>query len=327
MIARSRVLVLGASGFIGRRVVALLAASDWALAVAARHRSSARTPPGVEETRLDATDPSALARVLRDVVGVVNCVTGPAETIVAGARALFESAAASGLPSRIVHLSTMSVYGSARGEVSEQAPLRGDLDAYSAAKVRAEALAQVCETVVHLRPGIVYGPESLNWSDRIGRWLVERRLGDLGDAGSGICNLVHVDDVAAAAVRALRTPGIDGQAFNLGLPEALTWNEYFAQYAAALGVAPLRTISPLRWQLELKLLGPPLKAVEIAAGAARLGWRPPLPIRPWLATVCRHDIRLNVNQAEDVLGMQWTPLASGLRETAAWFHGERGRPR
>ncbi|MFM2289734.1 MAG: hypothetical protein RL684_2877 [Pseudomonadota bacterium] len=315
--SRERVLVLGAGGYIGRRIVAQLAASDWALPVAAWHRRPLQAAQGVESLRLDATDAQALAAALANVSGVVNCVAGDAATIVTGAQRLFDAAIAQPVAPRVVHLSSMAAYGSAHGLVDESAPLLGDLDAYSAAKARAEQLAQACPMVVCLRPGIVYGSGSPNWSVRIGEWLRQRRLGDLGEAGEGTCNLVHVDDVATAVLRALRLPGIAGRAYNLALPEPPSWNGYFRQYAQALGIAPLRAVSPLRWRLELKLFGPLLKLAEVGASAARLRWRPPAPIRPWLATLCRHDIRLDVRRAGGELGMQWLPLAQGLRDAAA----------
>ena len=265
--------------------------------------------------------------------GVVNCVAGSPQTIVGVARAVFDAVAAQPRPPRVVHLSTMAVYGTACGLVDESAALRGDLGPYGAAKIAAEALARSCSGVVQLRPGIVYGPTSREPSDYVGRWLAQRRLGDLGAAGQGVCNLVYVDDVAAAVLLALQKPGIEGQVFNLAQSAAPTWNEYFALYAQALGALPLRRISGSRLWLELNLLAPPLKLAGIgaaiavrAACAARAGaaasapaWQPPLPIRPWLLRLCRHDIRLDVRKAEGELGMRWTPLDTGLRATAAWF--------
>jgi nucleoside-diphosphate-sugar epimerase len=315
--SRQRILVLGAGGYIGRRIVARLAAGDWALPVAAWHRRPVTAAAGSEALRLDATDAAALRAALAGVAGVVNCVAGDPGTIVTGAQRLFEAVAAQSPAPRVVHLSSMAAYGSARGLVDESAPLLGDLDGYSAAKARVEELARGQASVVCLRPGIVYGPGSPNWSLLIGSWLRQRRLGDLGEAGEGCCNLVHVDDVVTAVERALRLPGIEGRAYNLGCPEPPTWNGYFAAYAQALGVAPVRKITPLRWRLELQVAGPLLKLAEVGARAARLRWRPPAPIRPWLATLCRHDIRLDVRLAGAGLGMQWLPLAQGLREAAA----------
>jgi nucleoside-diphosphate-sugar epimerase len=314
-VIRQRVLVLGAGGYIGTRVVAALAASDWAIPIAATHRTARRYAPNVETTRLDATAAAAMGQALHGVSAVVNCVAGEAETIVSAARALFDSCAAMTPQPRVVHLSTMSVYGTATGDVDETAALRGDANAYSAAKAEAERLARVCAFVVHLRPGIVYGPGSPIWSERIGRWLLSNRLGDLGAAGCGYCNLVHVDDVVEAILRSLRLPGIAGEAFNLSLTSPPTWNEYFRLYADALGV-PFHAISRQRLLLELAVLAPPLLLAERAARLGGLRRQLPAPIRPWLLRLCRQRIRLDVHKAERMLGMKWTLLDQGLRDTA-----------
>ncbi len=317
---KQRIVVLGASGFIGRRVIAALAASDWAMPVAAMHRSQAALPPGVERISINATVESELAQALKGATGVVNCVTGSYETIVAGARTLFDIASHTPATLRVIHMSSMAVYGSATGDIDETAPLRGDLGPYSAAKIETEKFAARGGNIVLLRPGIVYGPESPLWCELIGRLLMARRIGDLGLAGDGICNLVHVDDVAKAALLALQAPGIEGQAFNLGMPQAPTWNDYFQRYAKALGAVPVRRIGHTRLMLELKALGPALKVAAIAAHP--VGLSPPVPIRPWLLDLCRHAIRLRVSKAENVLGMKWIPLDDGLREVAAWFRAK-----
>lgn len=325
--ARQRILVLGAGGFIGRRVVAALAAGEWATPVAALHRSRPDRIGNVEFLQFDARDASAMKGALRGIEGVVNCVTGDAATILSSGRALFDSCAELQAPPRIVHLSTMMVYGTAAGSVDESAPLLGDWDEYSAAKSALEKLAPARVPVVHLRPGIVYGPASPIWSGQIGNWLRERRLGDLGESGLGYCNLVHVDDVVDAILRALRLPGIEGEAFNLALPPVATWNEYFRGYAAALGTDCV-SITPSRLLLERFVLAPPLKLAEILARQLRLRLRlelrPPAPIRPWLLRICRQELRLDAGKAERVLGIDWTPLEQGLRETAAWYAASAG---
>jgi 2-alkyl-3-oxoalkanoate reductase len=316
-----RVLVLGARGFIGRRVVSQLSQSTQVAVVAAGRTASATGPgPSVETLVLDATDPEALRRALVGVQGVVNCVASDADTIVAAAKALFDAARQSRPIPRIVHFSSLLAYGTLDGPVDETVPPRGDLGPYSAAKLTTEKLAAELGSVITLRPGIVYGPGSPWWSDRIARLLCAGRLGDLGDAGEGYCNLVYVDDVATAAVRALFTPAAEGQTLNLGSTRIPTWNEYFAMYARALGALPLRRISQRRLSIEQIVIAPPLKFLELASRSRFLrGVSFPPPIRPWLLEHCRHRIAMSASRAEQTLGMQWTSLEEGLKQTAAWF--------
>jgi nucleoside-diphosphate-sugar epimerase len=315
-----RVLVLGAHGFIGRRIVAQLSQDSGTAIIAAGRRAVAGSSSGnVETLALDAADARALQAALGGITGVVNCVAGSPDNIVACAKALFAAAARHKPPPRIVHLSSLAVYGSITGLVDETVAPLGDLGEYSAAKLAAEKLASTCESVL-LRPGIVYGAGSPWWSDRIARLLCARRLGDLREGGEGLCNLVYVDDVAAAAVLALRTPKALGGTFNLGSPQIPTWNDYFARYAKALGALPVRRISPRRLALELYGFAPALKVLDIACGFGPLRrLHPPPPIRPWLTTLCRHRIGMAVTRAEMDLGMRWTDLDEGLKATAAWF--------
>lgn len=316
-----RVLVLGARGFIGRRVVSRLSQCPQFAAVAAGHRARARHPQGSVETQtVDATDPDSVRRALVGIQGVVNCVAGDPDTIVTAARVLFDAAAQSRPTPRIVQFSSLLAYGTIEGFVDETVAPRGDLGPYSAAKLTTERLAAELESVVTLRPGIVYGPGSPWWSDRIARLLRLRRLGDLGAAGEGYCNLVYVDDVASAAVRALRTEAAKGRILNLGSPKVPTWNEYFEIYARMLGALPLRRISQRRLKIELSVIAPPLKLLELASRSRLLrGIAFPPPIRPWLLEHCRHRIAMGVGSAERTLAMQWTSLEEGLEKTAAWF--------
>ena len=253
---------------------------------------------------------------------VVSCITGTSRDIVTSGEALFAAVANTSKAPRIVYLSSIAAYGSARGSVDELSPLRGDLGDYSAAKATVENRATHFPNVVRLRPGIVYGPRSGWWSEHIAQLLMRRRLGDLGFIGQGICNAVHVDDVAAAALRAIELPAAAGEAFNLGSPNPPTWNEYFQRYAQFLGALPLRRISAAGLLLELNLYGPALKVAEkLLRGSSPWAERPAL--RPWLLELCKHDIRMQVGKAEQTLGIRWRTLDAGLQETAAWFLSSR----
>jgi 2-alkyl-3-oxoalkanoate reductase len=320
---KQSVLVIGASGFIGRRLVAALAASGWARPVAAsRHIDRVDLPAGVEKIALDATDASSLKQAMAHADAVVSCMTGTARDIVTSGEALFSAVADQSPAPRIVYLSSIAAYGSARGSVDEFSPLRGDLGEYSAAKATVEGRFRSLPNVVRLRPGIVYGPQSSWWSERIAQLLVRRRLGDLGPMGRGLCNAVHVDDVVAAILRAIEVRAAAGEAFNLGSPQPPTWNEYFHRYAQFLGAVPVRRISTAELLLELHLYGPALKVAEKLLPRSN-PWAERPAIRPWLVELCRHDIRVQVGQAEQTLGIQWRALDAGLEETAAWFLSSR----
>jgi 2-alkyl-3-oxoalkanoate reductase len=317
----SRVLVLGASGFIGRGIVEKLSSNaSFKVVAASRNAAALSLGPRVESLQLEASDPVALRAALTGMHSVVNCIAGEPAMLVSVSRQLFAAAAAMSPQPRVINLGSLAAYGSATGLVNESAELLGNLDAYSAAKAESDRLAQQYAFVLTLRPGIVYGPGSPWWSDRIARLLMSRRLGDLGPAGSGICNLVYVDDVAAAVVRALALDELPAGAFNLSSSGAMTWNEYFSRYAAALSALPVRKVSKRRLTVEGSVLGPPLKLLELVLRKpAWARWNPLPPVRPWLLEICARNIQMDARRAETVLGMRWTPLDTGLDATAKWF--------
>lgn len=291
-----RVLVVGADNFVGRRLVEALKASDWAEPVIAG-------PIGVGS--------------FVGVKAVVNCTVGEPKAILSTARALYRTLdAREGAPLRIVHLGSMTIYGAARGQVDEHAGPEGALGPYAAVQYAAEQLARSVGAVV-LRAGVEYGPGAPAWGERVGRWLLADRIGDLGADGEGVCNLVLVDDLVAALIAALRVPGIEAQAFNIAQRDAPSWNGYFAAYAAALG-RPLKAIPAWRLAIETLLLAVPLKVLQRLLRALKLGAiRIPEPIPPSLPATCRQTLRLDVQRAEQVLGLRWTPLDIGVKAAAA----------
>lgn len=309
---KARILVLGATGYVGRRVVQALAGTDWAEPVAA----SRRTGSGLR--RVDAVDAASLGDALADADGLVNCVAGAPATIVANARALRTALDARGTPLPVVHFSSMAVYGAAEGRIDEQAALDGvspGVSPYGLAKTEAERLLAPLPTVTFLRPGCIYGDGSPQWSVRIAELLRARRLGDLGAAGDGYSNLVHIDDVVHAVLAALRTPAAGGHAYNLAMADAPRWNEYFVAYARALGATPVERIGARRLKFETHVLAPVLKLAEIAARKIGVSHLPP-PLPPSLARLWQQDIRLDARLAEHTFGLAWTPWRAALQAEA-----------
>lgn len=303
-----RVLVLGADGFVGRRAVAALAASDWAAPVAGSRRREGGDG-SVARVLVDATDARSVAAAAEGMDAIVNCVAGDAATIARGGEALFAAAAGR----RVVHLSSMAVYGGATGVIGEEQPLAPGNGAYGDAKIAVERAAVVAGAdTVMLRPGCIYGPGSVQWTLRIAELLRQRRIGDLGAAGDGCSNLVHVDDVVAAILAGLRIERGGVRAFNLAMPDAPDWNGYFVAFARALGAVPLRRVPAWQLKLDSKGLTIPLKLAE------KVTKRLPPAMPPSLARLFAQDIRLDSSAATAALGVAWTPLQSGVADAAAW---------
>lgn len=314
------ILVVGANGFIGREVVAGLALTEWATPILGVRNLSASRNNQFERRTIEATSVESVSAAMHGATSIVNCVAGNARTIVNGTKALIAAAERLSPAPRIIHLSTMSVYGSAVGVVDETAPLLGDLGPYSAAKVVAEETAAAYPHAVIFRPGCVFGPGSEQWSIRIARLLLAHRLGDLGTAGDGFCNLVHVGDVVLAILRALENTRVDGRAFNLSVREPPTWNEFLIKFGTALQAVPVQRISRRRLSIESKLLAPPLKIAELLCRACKLDARHlPPPIPPSLIRSMGQEIRLNTRRAEAELGVRWRNVDASIDETARWF--------
>lgn len=261
------VLVTGAGGFIGGRVVELLHQAEVPVRAGVRRWSSAarigRLP--VEIVRCDVMDGPRLREVMAGMRSVVHCAGGDRDVNVDGTRNVLEAALTAGVE-RVVHLSTVAVYGDATGEVDESTPSQPYENEYARSKLESEAAcreyAERGLAVTVLRPTIVYGPFSEAWTvefaERLqsGRWL-------LPDAyTSGICNLLYVDDLVRAIFLALEREEAVGGAFNINGPDRVSWSEYFRALNEALGLGELRAESPATSRLSAVAMMPVRKTAK-----------------------------------------------------------------
>ncbi|WP_320784542.1 NAD-dependent epimerase/dehydratase family protein [Streptomyces sp. CRN 30] len=229
----ARVLLTGATGFIGSTVLDALSgareggadalssgtheggAAGVAVTAAVRTPPTDRAPlPGVRWARADLTDPASL-RGLGDgcdvLLHLAARVGGDARTCAAvnvdGTAALLEEARRAGI-GRVVLLSTAAVYGAGPHSgiaVDEIAP--EPVSDASRTRLAAERLVLAAGGTV-LRPGLVLGTGD--------RWVVPalaelvRRVPARWDGGRGLLSVVDVHDLArliATLARAARLPG------------------------------------------------------------------------------------------------------------------------
>ncbi|HEX3703076.1 MAG TPA: NAD-dependent epimerase/dehydratase family protein [Vicinamibacterales bacterium] len=242
-----RVLVTGATGFIGGRLVERLVREEGA-SVRALVRNFANAPRiarfAIEMVPGDLLSPVALDRAVARCDVVFHCAYGAlgpdAERRVVNVQGT-ESVLAAALAHhcrRVVHVSTMSVYGDpASGDIDETAPRKYTGSAYGDSKIDAEnAALGYCDkglSVAVVQPTIVYGPWALTWTIKPLQQLQTGRVILVND-GTGTCNPVYIDDVVTAMIAAAGSAEAHKQAFLISGNEPVTWRAFFERYQRML---------------------------------------------------------------------------------------------
>ncbi len=321
-----KVLILGATGHVGSRLHTHLQHSNITSIAASRGRMRSNIEGHVILDSMNLTD---LTTQLKQVDAVVNCVAGSKDGIGQGAKILAEAALAAGKPT-IVHLSTMSVYGASEGIITENSPFDPTYNWYAAAKCEAEqhmqAYAKAGGKVVVFRPGCIHGPGSVQWVERVANLLNTFRLGDLGSAGDGWSNLVHVDDVVKAIHFGLQLPLNAGniQHYNLAAPDSPRWNQYFIDLAQAIGATPVKRIHPMQLKLDSKVFSPAIKISQkllSKVGQRGLANRLPEPLPPSLVRLFKQQIFLDAQKI--VPKVPFMTYEQGFSSSVEWLKHEQ----
>ncbi len=273
-----RVLVTGASGFIGGRIVERLASGQVSVRALVRDFAGgvriARHP--VEFARADVTDLGGVCEAAAGCDVIIHCAYGThgdaAErraVTVEGTRNVLEAAVRTGAR-RVVHLSTVMVYGVPSAPVlRETLPRFASGDAYGDAKLEAEELAFQYHRerglpVSVIQPTAVYGPFGVAWTERVLKQL-RSKLVPLIDGGAGICNAVYVDDVADAVLLAAEREEAVGEAFLIS-GEPITYRDFYERFARMIGGQ--RTVSMpadeviARWRKKRRRKGPVARLLD-----------------------------------------------------------------
>jgi len=242
-----RILLTGASGFIGTPLLRMLVAQHEVLALS-RREPPADAPPGVRWVAADLRDPLLAERLPSEIDAIVHLAQSELyrdfpggasdvyEVNVHSTFTLLEHARRTGA-SRFVFASTGGVYGNNEQQVTEQHPVK-PLNFYLSSKYAAEVLIanyrELFHTVV-LRPFFVYGPgqRGMLVAALAQRVLRGEEITIEGDPGIGL-NPTYVDDAvrAFAAAAGHNASGV----FNVAGDEALTLRELVERIAEVAGV-------------------------------------------------------------------------------------------
>jgi uncharacterized protein YbjT (DUF2867 family) len=250
-----RILVTGATGNIGRRVVDQLRATGRHVRALTRRPEHAGLPPDIEVVQGDLSAPETLDACLAGAAAVFLVWFGPLD----GAAATVERIAAHA--ERIVLLT--SPHRTDHPFFQQPNPLR-------LVHAGIEELVQGSGPQwTILRPG-VFALNSLSW------WGPQIRSGDVvrwfhADAATAP---IHEDDIAAVAVRALCDDGHDGKEYVLTGPESLTQREQVEIIGGTLGRAlSFEELTPESARLQMVADGfPPFAAdMLLSAYAAAVG--------------------------------------------------------
>jgi dihydroflavonol-4-reductase len=245
----AKVLVTGATGFIGAHLVRALLARGDEVRVTVRASSRPDTLAGldVERVTADVTDRRAIRRAVRGIArafhaaGTTNLRLSADELLrvnAEGTRTVLDACLAAGVE-RVVHVSSVAAIGPARpgGALDERHVRTGPLgipyaDAKYAAEVEALRVAARGLPVVVACPAHVFGrgDERRSSTDVVRRFLL-RRIPAYVD---GAINVVDVEDVAAGIVLCDER-GVPGERYILG-NRNYTWQRLFAELERVSGV-------------------------------------------------------------------------------------------
>ena len=251
--APRRVLITGATGFLGCRTAELLALEHGWQVRAGVHTPAnasrlARLP--VELVLADVRARGDVERLVQACDAIVHCAIGTQgsaraarQVTVEGTQHLCEAALGAGVR-RFVHISSIAAYGLLPGmKLDESTPLRparGDDYAESKAASERVVLAAVDRglSATILRPTRIYGPFSELF---VVRPLSDLRRGALSISQSAVgapSQMVFVDNVVAAIVAALEAPSdsVAGQAFNIGDADQASCDDFYRFFADAAGL-------------------------------------------------------------------------------------------
>ncbi len=289
-----RILVTGATGFVGPHIVRRLVDDGHTVRVLEHTAGSSAALPSQDAVEGSMTDADSLRRAAEGqdaVVHLVAILAGKPDdfrTIMEqGTRDLLDAARAAGVRRFVL----MSALGT-----SEETK---DLVPYYGAKWQMEqdVKASGLEHVI-FRPSFVFGREG----GALGQFKKIAKLAPVTPiVGPGTQQIqpIWVDDVAAYFSAALEQPDAANRTFELGGPDVVTWNEFWSQLKRAQGSR--------RPSMHL-----PFGLMRLQASMLELLPKPPVT-RDQLKMLAAGDNVVSNADAVDTFGLPLVPLDEQLR--------------
>lgn len=322
------VLVTGGSGFLGGHLVRRLLADGW------RVRLLIRTPGALAKDlnqqcdiiQGDLDDFDALSRAVAGVAVIFHCAANVNtwdtweayyRTNVVGVQNLLRAIARSN-PSirRLVHLSSVDVYGFPRVACNEGAALSGAGFGYGESKVMGESLVRRAGLEMGLpytiiRPTNVIGPGS-QFIERMGDALRSGVMLTV-DGGRANAGLVYVDNLVEYLLWASQSEVAKDECYNVRDYYDVTWRDFVATFRTA--IAGRGVVFDLPFWLAM------LVARLLAATCTRLRLRSEPVLHPLLVHIfgrtCGHDASKIRAHSAIVGGVGW---AQAITASTNWFN-------
>jgi nucleoside-diphosphate-sugar epimerase len=321
------ILITGASGFLGRRLVEMLRGRGHALRLLLREGSDLGSLDAgdCEIARCSFTDTGALAQAMRHVRTVYHCAGRSSDWgrwAEFRAANLIDAALRAGSVARFVHVSTTDIYGYPETPCDESHGFHDMGLPYNRSKGAGDCLAldfgkRTGLPVTVVRPATIFGPRSKDWVVELARLLIARQAVTVA-RGKSLAGLVYVDDVVQAMTGLADLPGAAGEAFNVVDPTPVTWRQYFDAIADAVGSPRARldvsakTAMTLGWLCE--------------AAYRLLGVRSrPLFTRHVVLLLSRSQHYGTHKLLSALPDFPRVGVAQGLEATAAWLEFGQGR--
>ena len=326
-----KVLVTGATGFIGGNLARMLWSRGYEVSALVRSGSDARTlqDTGIRQVAGDILDRDSLDRAVRGCEAVFHCAAAYTfwspdpdlvyRTNVTGTENVLDAAGNAGVP-RIVYTSTVSTIGlpdgcSAKEPGDEDTPVQAHdlVGAYKNSKFEAEKLALAKAEqglpVVVVNPTAPVGAWDVKPTPT-GRMVLDFLRGRVPVYINTGMNLVDVADVAAGHILAMEK-GRPGQRYVLGNVN-LSLKQVFTLLGELTGLPVPRFKAPL-W-------------LVVAAGrldglveGKLMRRRPAIPLEG--VRVAKRPMYVRCDKAIEELGLPQSPVENALRDSIAWFTG------